>query len=165
MFARTAKVLSYSPIIGPPAPSFHHAHETKPHEQDSKPADQQGIQKIPEHLIHPPAVTRFVLHGFTETWRTLKRLAIRHNATAFQHSGRRAAGALAKGVAGRDGQQKGLYSVMMDRQTRELSLLCIIAATSGMLAWALDRPLTTAAFAAAATFMAICVVSIVGQSK
>jgi hypothetical protein len=33
------------------------------------------------------------------------------------------------------------------------ALLCIIAATSGMLAWGLDRPLTAAAFAAAATFM------------
>jgi hypothetical protein len=46
------------------------------------------------------------------------------------------------------------------RRTRELAVLCIIAATSGMLAWALDRPLTAAAFAAAATFMAICLVSI-----
>jgi hypothetical protein len=52
----------------------------------------------------------------------------------------------------------------MDRH-RELALLCIIAATSGMLAWGLDRPLTAAAFAAAATFMAICLLSIAGQSK
>jgi hypothetical protein len=53
----------------------------------------------------------------------------------------------------------------MNRKTRELALLCIIAATSGMLAWTLDRPLTATAFAAVATFMAICLVSIVGQSK
>jgi len=45
---------------------------------------------------------------------------------------------------------------LMDRQSRELALLCIIAATSGMLAWALDRPLTAAAFAAAATFIVLC---------
>jgi hypothetical protein len=57
------------------------------------------------------------------------------------------------------------FTQPMDRLTRELALLCIIAATSGMLAWALDRPLTAAAFATAATFMAICLVSIVGQSK
>jgi membrane protein YdbS with pleckstrin-like domain len=54
---------------------------------------------------------------------------------------------------------------LMNRKTRELALLCIIAATSGMLAWTLDRPITATAFAAVATFMAICLVSIVGQSK
>jgi hypothetical protein len=54
---------------------------------------------------------------------------------------------------------------LMNRKTRELALLCIIAATSGMLAWTLDRPLTAMAFAAVATFMAICLVSIAGQSK
>ena len=36
----------------------------------------------------------------------------------------------------------------IDRQTRELALLCIIAATSGMLAWALDDPLFVAVFTA-----------------
>jgi hypothetical protein len=53
----------------------------------------------------------------------------------------------------------------MTQQTRELALLCTVAATGGMLAWALDRPLTAVAFAAAATFMAICLLSIAGQSK
>jgi hypothetical protein len=43
----------------------------------------------------------------------------------------------------------------MDRQVRELSLLCIIAALCGMLAWTLNRPLFAAAFAAEATFMSI----------
>jgi len=52
----------------------------------------------------------------------------------------------------------------MSRQTRELALLCIIAATGGMLAWALDRLLTATAFAAAATFMAICLVAIESKS-
>jgi hypothetical protein len=36
----------------------------------------------------------------------------------------------------------------MDRQTRELALLCIIAATTGMLAWALGDPLFVAVFTA-----------------
>ena len=36
----------------------------------------------------------------------------------------------------------------IDRQTRELALLCIIASTSGMLAWALDDPLFVAVFTA-----------------
>ena len=36
----------------------------------------------------------------------------------------------------------------IDRQTRELALLCIIAATSGMLAWALGDPLFVAVFTA-----------------
>jgi hypothetical protein len=48
----------------------------------------------------------------------------------------------------------------MNRQTRELAVLCIIAASGGMLAWALDRQLAAVVFAAAATFMAICLVSI-----
>jgi hypothetical protein len=52
----------------------------------------------------------------------------------------------------------------MDRQTRELALLCIIASLTGMLAWALDRPLLATAFAAQAVFMAICL-STAGQSK
>ena len=37
---------------------------------------------------------------------------------------------------------------LMNRQTRELALLCIIAATSGMLAWAFDQPLFVAVFTA-----------------
>ena len=48
---------------------------------------------------------------------------------------------------------------LMDRQTRELALLCIIAATSGMLAWALDRPPFVAVFTAEAAFMAIYLLS------
>jgi hypothetical protein len=44
---------------------------------------------------------------------------------------------------------------LMDRRTRELALLCIIASLSGMLAWALDRPLLAAAFAAQVTIMGI----------
>jgi hypothetical protein len=44
---------------------------------------------------------------------------------------------------------------LMDRQTRELALLCIIASLSGMLAWALDRPLLAAAFAAQVAIMGI----------
>ena len=46
----------------------------------------------------------------------------------------------------------------MSRQTRELVLLCIIAASSGMLAWALDEPLFVAVFTAEtvwALFMAV----------
>jgi len=43
----------------------------------------------------------------------------------------------------------------MDRRTRELALLCIIASLSGMLAWAVDRPLLAAAFAAQVTIMGI----------
>jgi hypothetical protein len=52
----------------------------------------------------------------------------------------------------------------MDRQTRELALLCIIAATSGALAWALDRPLIAVAFAAQAAFIAVSL-SIARQPK
>jgi hypothetical protein len=52
----------------------------------------------------------------------------------------------------------------MDRQTRELSLLCILAALSGMVAWALNRPAFIAAFAAEAAFMATCL-SIAGRMK
>jgi len=43
---------------------------------------------------------------------------------------------------------------LMDR-TRELPLLCILAAASGMLAWALDRTPFVALFTAQAAFMAI----------
>jgi hypothetical protein len=39
---------------------------------------------------------------------------------------------------------------LMDRQTRELALLCIMAALGGMLAWRLDEPLFVVAFAAKA---------------
>ena len=39
---------------------------------------------------------------------------------------------------------------LMDRQTRELPLLCIMAALGGMLAWQLDKPLFVVAFAAEA---------------
>ena len=39
---------------------------------------------------------------------------------------------------------------LMDRQTRELALLCIMAALGGMLAWQLDKPLFVVAFAAEA---------------
>ena len=42
----------------------------------------------------------------------------------------------------------------MDR-TRELPLLCILAAASGMLAWALDRTPFVALFTAQAAIMAI----------
>jgi hypothetical protein len=49
----------------------------------------------------------------------------------------------------------------MDLQTRELALLGIIAAFSGMLALAFDRPLTAAAFAAA---VVICLMSTVSKS-
>jgi len=38
----------------------------------------------------------------------------------------------------------------MDRQTRELALLCIMAALGGMPAWRLDEPLFVVAFAAEA---------------
>jgi hypothetical protein len=37
---------------------------------------------------------------------------------------------------------------LMNRQTRELALLCIVTATSGMLAWALDQPLFVAVITA-----------------
>jgi hypothetical protein len=40
---------------------------------------------------------------------------------------------------------------LMNRQTRELALLCIIAATSGMLAWAED-PLFVPVFTAEAVW-------------
>jgi hypothetical protein len=53
---------------------------------------------------------------------------------------------------------------LMDRRTRDLALLCIIASLSGMLAWALDRPLLAAAFAAQAAIMGIGL-STAGQSK
>jgi hypothetical protein len=53
---------------------------------------------------------------------------------------------------------------LMDRRTRGLALLCIIASLSGMLAWALDRPLLAAAFAAQAAIMGIGL-STAGQSK
>jgi hypothetical protein len=41
------------------------------------------------------------------------------------------------------------------RQTRELALLCILAAVSGMLAWALDRPSFVPLFVAEATYLAV----------
>ena len=53
---------------------------------------------------------------------------------------------------------------LMDRRTRDLALLCIIASLSGVFAWALDRPLLAAAFAAQAAIMGICL-STAGQSK
>jgi hypothetical protein len=40
----------------------------------------------------------------------------------------------------------------MDRQMRELLLLCIIAAISGTLAWELDEPIFVALFAAEAVW-------------
>jgi hypothetical protein len=43
----------------------------------------------------------------------------------------------------------------MDRQRRELWLLCITAALSGMFAWALDRPLFIPLFVAEATYIAV----------
>ena len=45
-------------------------------------------------------------------------------------------------------QQSAATHHPMDRQTRELALLCIIAATSGMLAWAFDQALVVAVFTA-----------------
>jgi len=52
-------------------------------------------------------------------------------------------------------RRAGYYDRLMDRQTRELPLLCILAAASGMLAWALDRTPFVALFTAQAAFMAI----------
>ena len=48
---------------------------------------------------------------------------------------------------------------LMERKTRELPLLCILAATSGILAWAFDRPPFVAVFTAEAAFMAIYLLS------
>ena len=53
---------------------------------------------------------------------------------------------------------------LMDRRTRDLALLCIIASLGGMLAWALDRPILAAALAAQAAIMGMCL-STAGQSK